>query len=96
MYVLQVASFDKLDVAKKEVSTLKSMKYDAFMDKTSVKGKTFFRVRIGPVAMKDKALQMMNELQIRRLPVMDEGRVVGIVSREDLVRAIELCSELEN
>ena len=63
MYVLQVASFDKLDVAKKEVSTLKSMKYDAFMDKTSVKGKTFFRVRIGPVAMKDKALQMMNELQ---------------------------------
>ena len=63
MYVLQVASFDRLDVAKKEVSSLKSMKYDAFMDKTSVKGKTFFRVRIGPVAMKDKAVQMMNELQ---------------------------------
>ena len=63
MYLLQVASFDKLDVAKKEVSSLKLQKYDAFMDKTSIKGKTFFRVRIGPVAVKDKAVQMMNELQ---------------------------------
>ena len=63
MYVLQVASFDRLDVAKKEVSSLKTMSYDAFVDKSSVKGKSFFRVRIGPVAVKDKAIQMMNELQ---------------------------------
>jgi len=35
----------------------------------------------------------MNELQIRRLPVMDGGGLVGILSREDLVRAIELCRE---
>ncbi len=38
------------------------------------------------------AMKMMNEMGIRRLPVMDNGRLVGIVSREDLVRAIELCS----
>lgn len=62
-YVLQVASFDRIEVAKKEASNLKSMKYDAFIDKTSVKGKKFFRVRIGPVAARDKAIQMMNELQ---------------------------------
>jgi len=35
---------------------------------------------------------MMNKMNIRRLPVMSDGRLVGIVSREDLVRAIELCS----
>ncbi|OPY43352.1 MAG: CBS domain protein [Methanosaeta sp. PtaU1.Bin016] len=37
-------------------------------------------------------MRMMNELGIRRLPVIDSGRLVGIVSREDLVRAIELSS----
>jgi len=35
---------------------------------------------------------MMNMLNICRLPVMEDGRLVGIISREDLVRAIELCS----
>ena len=51
---------------------------------------------IGPQEEASTAMKMMNELQIRRLPVMDEGQLVGIVSREDLVRAIELCSELEH
>jgi Zn-dependent protease/CBS domain-containing protein len=51
---------------------------------------------IGPVEEASTAMKMMNEMQIRRLPVIDEGRLVGIVSREDLVRAIELCGEREN
>ena len=51
---------------------------------------------IGPQEEASTAMKMMNELQIRRLPVMDEGQLVGIVSREDLVRAIELCSEREH
>jgi CBS domain-containing protein len=29
---------------------------------------------------------------VRRLPVIENGRLVGILSREDLVRAMELCS----
>ena len=62
-FVLQVASFDKMDVAKKESEKLKSMDYDSFVDKTNLKGKTFYRVRIGPVASKEKALQMLDELQ---------------------------------
>ena len=45
---------------------------------------------IGPLEEASTAMKMMNEMQIRRLPVIDEGRLVGIVSREDLVRAIEL------
>jgi CBS domain-containing protein len=45
---------------------------------------------IGPDVEASTAMKMMNEMGIRRLPVMDEGRLVGIISREDLVRAIEL------
>ena len=45
---------------------------------------------IGPLEEASTAMKMMNEMQIRRMPVIDEGRLVGIVSREDLVRAIEL------
>ena len=47
---------------------------------------------IAPVEEASTAIKMMNEKQIRRLPVMDNGRLVGIVSREDLVRALELSS----
>jgi len=51
---------------------------------------------IGPEEEASTAMKIMNEMQIRRLPVIDEGRLVGILSREDLVRAIELCSEREH
>ena len=47
---------------------------------------------IGPDVEASTAMKMMNEMGVRRLPVMDEGRLAGIVSREDLVRAIELRS----
>ncbi len=45
---------------------------------------------IAPEEEASTAMRMMNELGIRRLPVIDAGKMVGIVSREDLVRAIEL------
>jgi CBS domain-containing protein len=51
---------------------------------------------IGPEEEASTAMKMMNDMQIRRLPVIDKGRLVGIVSREDLVRAIELCREREH
>ncbi len=47
---------------------------------------------IAPDVEASTAMKMMNEMRVRRLPVMDEGRLAGIVSREDLVRAIELRS----
>jgi CBS domain-containing protein len=47
---------------------------------------------IAPGEEASTAMKMMNDMQIRRLPVMDNGRLVGIVSREDLVRALELSS----
>jgi len=47
---------------------------------------------IGPEDEAAGAMRKMMERQIRRLPVMEDGRLVGIVSRSDLIRAIEICS----
>lgn len=47
---------------------------------------------IGPDDEAAGAMRKMMEQQIRRLPVMEDGRLVGIVSRSDLIRAIEICS----
>jgi Zn-dependent protease/CBS domain-containing protein len=48
---------------------------------------------IGPDEEASTAVKMMTERGIRRLPVMENNNLIGIVSREDLVRAMELCSE---
>jgi CBS domain-containing protein len=45
---------------------------------------------IGPDEDASAAMKRMGELGIRRLPVVDGGNLIGILSREDLVRAIEL------
>ncbi|PKL38402.1 MAG: hypothetical protein CVV44_10975 [Spirochaetae bacterium HGW-Spirochaetae-1] len=62
-YVIQVASYDKKSKAQGEVSSLKKLQYDAFMDGTKVNGRQYFRVRIGPLSSKDKALKLLNEVQ---------------------------------
>jgi cell division septation protein DedD len=62
-FFVQIASFDKADKAKNEVTKLKDLDYDAHYDKKEVKGKDFFRVRIGPIATKEKALDMLDEIQ---------------------------------
>lgn len=48
---------------------------------------------IGPDEEASTAARMMSERGIRRLPVIENNNLTGIVSREDLVRAMELCSE---
>ena len=47
---------------------------------------------IEPNADAAEAMKKMMERQIRRLPVMEDGELVGIVSRSDLLRAIEICT----
>jgi Zn-dependent protease/CBS domain-containing protein len=47
---------------------------------------------IGPDEEATIAMKKLTELGVRRLPVIENGRLVGILSREDLVRAMELCS----
>ncbi len=48
---------------------------------------------IGPDEEAAVAMKKLTELGIRRLPVIENGQLVGILSREDLVRAMELCSQ---
>jgi len=62
-YAVQVASYDTLSKAEHEKSMLKSKRYDAYIDKSYVKGKNYFRVRIGPVASSKKAYELLDEIQ---------------------------------
>ena len=45
-------------------------------------------ITIGPEQTVAQAMQLMTEHRIRHLPVLDEGRVVGVLSIGDLVKAV--------
>ncbi len=62
-YTIQVASFDKRTTAQGEVKALKDKSYDAYIDESRVKGKQYFRVRIGPLSTKQKALGLLQSIQ---------------------------------
>ncbi|HHX87602.1 MAG TPA: CBS domain-containing protein [Firmicutes bacterium] len=44
-------------------------------------------ITVGPQDSVGYALQLMKEHSIRRLPVVSKGQIVGIVTRQDLLRA---------
>lgn len=62
-YTIQVASFDKRATAQGEVKALKEKSYDAYIHESRVKGKQYFRVRIGSLATKQKALGLLKSIQ---------------------------------
>ena len=43
-----------------------------------------------------KAFRLMNEYRIGRLPVVKKGELVGIISRTDLMRTLEILGAMEN
>ena len=43
---------------------------------------------VGPEALLEQAASLMEERGVRRLPVVSDGKVVGIVARADFVRAL--------
>ncbi|MGC9058844.1 MAG: CBS domain-containing protein [Candidatus Aenigmatarchaeota archaeon] len=43
---------------------------------------------VGPNDTIEEAARIMSEKDIRRLPVIDEGKLVGIISRTDILRAL--------
>ena len=45
-------------------------------------------VTVGPEAALDEVTRLLEEKAIRRLPVVDDGRLLGVVSRADLLKAI--------
>ena len=44
-------------------------------------------ITAGPFDEIDKAVYLMSQDQVRRLPVMDNGRIVGIVALSDMARS---------
>jgi CBS domain-containing protein len=50
-------------------------------------------VTIGPDDDLDRAAGLMAQRRVRRLPVIDRGKLVGIISLDDLVR-VTGCSEI--
>ena len=62
-FSIQVASYDRKSNAQSELDTLKGMRYDAFIDKKVIRGRKYYRVRIGPILSKKKAIRMLNEVQ---------------------------------
>jgi cell division septation protein DedD len=62
-YAIQLAAFDSRTKADAEVTSLKRQSYDAYIDKTTIKGKSYFRVRIGPIASRKKAVSLLGEMQ---------------------------------
>ena len=44
-------------------------------------------VTVQPFDDVDKAVQLMSQDQVRRLPVLDNGRIVGIIALSDMARS---------
>ncbi len=62
-YSIQVASFDTRKKADREAGRLKKMNYDASVKSSLVKGKKYYRVKIGPLFNKKKAIKLLNSIQ---------------------------------
>lgn len=62
-YAVQVASYGTQSQAEHEKTLLKSKRFDAYIDKSVVNGKNYFRVRIGPVSSSKKAYDLLNDVQ---------------------------------
>ena len=45
-------------------------------------------VSVGPATPLSEVAQLMQKHRVKRLPVLDGGRLVGVVSRADLVRSL--------
>src|SRR5262249_44732120 len=51
-------------------------------------------VRLPPTASLEDAVKVMRERAVRRIPVVNDGKVVGIVTIGDLARAVDPKSAL--
>ncbi len=62
-YSIQVGSFDTREKARRESQNLKNLRYDAFVENAQVNGRRIFRVKIGPIASRQKAVKVLSEVQ---------------------------------
>jgi len=73
-WAVQVGSFTQRDNAMKLRDKLRAKGYKSFVEQITSAGKTFYRVRVGPVVTRDNAEALQKELQTKQK--MQDSRVV--------------------
>jgi CBS domain-containing protein len=61
---------------------------DSFADRKVVDVMTPDPATIAPTSSLDEASRAIERLGVKRLPVLEDGKLVGIIARSDLVRAL--------
>ena len=62
--------------------------YDAIMEQPAEAVMTRDPVSVGPRLPLSRLLQKLVEMRTKSLPVVEDGRLVGIVAREDVLKAL--------
>lgn len=62
-FAIQVASYDNRSTADAEADRLKRRHYDAFVERTTISGRRYYRVRIGPISSHSAAEQVLQDIQ---------------------------------
>jgi CBS domain-containing protein len=71
-------------------------RYDDLMRRTVAAVMTREFIYVGRDTRLTRVLQLMIEHRLRSLPILDAGsRLVGIIAREDVIRALEFCAQCE-
>jgi DedD protein len=73
-WAVQVGSFTQRENAMKLRDKLRAKGYKSFVEQITSAGKTFYRVRVGPVVTRDNAEALQKELQTKQK--MQDSRVV--------------------
>lgn len=74
-WVVQVGSFGKRENAERVEKLLKSKKFPAFIERAGVKGKTLFRVKVGPEIDRKLAEQMLTQVNRQLKPMKLKGKL---------------------
>jgi CBS domain-containing protein len=90
-----VGMLSKLDLCKAFAftTTRKIPRYDEILRRAAEEVMTRDFVPVAPDAPLTRALQTMIEASTKSLAVVEGGRLVGIVAREDVLRAIRRAGE---
>ena len=85
----------KFDILKAFVFTPQSVvpRYEELSERTAAEVMTREIITFSPEAPLTRVLQTLIDSRVKSFPVIDNGQLVGIIAREDVVRALRDASE---